>query len=250
LSLLLDVVFSARIEFVASHTALESLIRPKKKSKSWFHYVGQRAIGILILLSMLSTSITAEMYLVGSSWAVQGKEDAMVFLILYSSLSVLLSLGVWGVSFFTIGGFLKHLLPGYAAKAVRWSDTVLQKVSKFTAFKMFGLHDIYGIDKVFDGDDELTGDDDDVAQLKWIRDELNKTERVLRWQVQYTEDRIRRQLDAMDPNAAQSATELSPIPRGSGRGSFGIFPPSSPKTPVRGRVAMSRLPVRRSVILR
>jgi hypothetical protein len=205
----------ARIEFVASHTALEKFVRPHKKGsslniKSRMH----RAIGLVILLSMLGTTIVAEIYLVGAAWAVKKSDDATFIIIMYGLLSVVLSLGIWGVAFFTFGAFVRDLLPSYAARGVEMADSWLQALSRYAAVKLFGLSDpCGGIDALFDSEDELNhiGDADEIAQLRWIRKELHTTERHLKHSVQTSEERLRRQfVQAMDPANVPVVSNVAP----------------------------------------
>ena len=199
---------SARIEFVASHTALESLLRPKKREKKrgggMLQMIFLMLIGRLILFAMLGSSVVAMIFLVSSSWALKDEgEENLVFVVLYAVMSLVLWLGgVWGVTFFVFGTFLHDFLPSYAANIVAKVDGFVQGVSLYAARWLFGLGDPCGGES-FDGEDDLKyiGDDEDIAQLQWIRRELLKTEKTLKDQVRNTEERLRREVEALNPSS-------------------------------------------------
>ena len=110
--------------------------------------------------------------------------------------------GVWHVTFFVFGTFLHDFLPSYVANIVVKVDGFVQGVSLYAARWLFGLGDPCGGDS-FDGEDDLKyiGDDEDIAQLQWIRRELLKTEKALKDQVRNTEERLRREVEALNPSS-------------------------------------------------
>ena len=167
-------------------------------------------VGRLILFAMLGSSVVAMIFLVTSSYSMRDDGQENLFLVvLYAIMTLVLWLGgVWGVTFFIFGTLLQDLLPSYAANMVAKIDSVIQGCAIHAARWLFGLGDPCGGES-FDGEDDLKyiGDDDDIAQLQWIRRELHKTEKSLRDQVRHTEERLRREVEALNPSKEPQQTD-------------------------------------------
>jgi hypothetical protein len=153
-----------------------------------------------ILLSMLGTAILVEIFLIAIIIEAQHALDSTVLRVLLAFFAVVLSLGIWRITFFTFWSIVVEMLPYHCAWPIELLNGLNERSTRAAAITLFGL-DPASLDVEIAEEPRVEDEEEDelMARLQWLEKAMQHSQQLVTEQVQSSEERLSQQIKDLQP---------------------------------------------------